>query len=508
MIKFRCNMDLRRIFLLVCCLACVRLPAADTLAVHTRWKQALWERARVADLAYLNPASRAGLYSRSFTELSVGGLLEYARMPACMETGGNDQSGQVAVNSFIHIPKGALWGAASYTNGRTDDVLFNETSDYELLYPYVMGDSVGGSLFGQAYRFSGGFSRRLGQWHVGAEGRCRAFQQYRQRDPRPSNLVTEIDASAGGARSFGGRYQLGLYLTASRYKQTNSLKFFNETGVPNVLHFTGLGTDYYRFRGSNYDTYYQGYRLGGGANLLPLGVAGWFAAADYGFWTFEKIISSLNELPMAAVCEHRGTLEIGYGRKSDSRMWQMGMSAMLRERIGRENIFGDATDNIYPQIAAMDMYRHRHLQAELSSLWGWCSLSGGMWTLHPHAGYRLDAETYAYPARAMRLQHVYAGLDASWTHVVRRWGFDTRAAGTFYLATSHELQMPETVTTWDAPVYRYYDMHARSYGLLSVQETVTYSWNPAFACFLKCRYAFGTDGGIVHAAMLSVGAMF
>ena len=502
-------MNVRPIFLLLCSVACVRLSAADSLAIHTRWKQALWERVQVPELACRNPATRAGLYSRALTELSVDGLLEYVQTPARMETGGNNRSGQVGVTSFRPIATGALWGAASYTNGRTDDVLFNETSDYELLYPYVMGDSAGGSLSGQTYRFSGGFSRRLGRWHVGAEGSCRAFQQYRQRDPRPSNLVTEIDVSVGAAHALGGRYQLGLYLTASRYKQTNELAFFNETGVPNVLHFTGLGTDYYRFRGSNYDTYYQGYRLGGGANLLPPGGAtGWFAAADYGFWTFEKIISSLNELPMAAVREHRGSLEVGYGRKSDSRLWQIGLSATLRERMGRENIFGDATDNVYPQITAMDMYGHRHLLAELFALWGRRAPSGCTWTLQPHAGYRLEAETYVYPARALRLQHAYAGLEASWTHVFRRWGFDTRAGGTYYLATNHELQMPETVTTWDTPVYRYYDMRARNYGQLSLQETVTYSWNPAFACFLKCRYAFGTDSGYVHTAVLSVGAMF
>ena len=146
------------------------------------------------------------------------------------------------------------------------------------------------------YRFSGGFAHTLkGGVTLGAFAGYNALLAYRTVDPRPRNLTSDLDFAAGMRWRW-----LGMALKAGKYKQTNVVKFYNETFQPTVYHATGLGTDYFRFRGSNTNTYYNGRNFGIQADaasaLGKITDAGIHVAYDY--FGFDKIISSLNELPM------------------------------------------------------------------------------------------------------------------------------------------------------------------------------------------------------------------
>ena len=106
-----------------------------------------------------------------------------------------------------------LWGNARYTTGKETGVVWNETADFELLYPYVMADSFGGDLSLQEYAFTGGYSGRAGKFTWGIEGSYRAALEYRNRDPRPKNIVSDLDFAGGGSVRLG-KYVVGISVMA------------------------------------------------------------------------------------------------------------------------------------------------------------------------------------------------------------------------------------------------------------------------------------------------------
>ena len=295
----------------LCCVASLgAVPTADTVPLLTRIGSARQPVLHFAVMPYENPAMQIDRYDATLTQLSVGGYYAHQKEAVQLQLGDGAAFGNVDAQAFVRKERFSLWGGAGYEIGKKLDVCFNETSDYELLYPYVMGDSVGGDLASQTYRFHGGFAYTIGQVLLGAEADFRAAFEYRQVDPRPLNIVSDFTMRIGAAMNLAEHYMMGMSLEAGRYKQTNELKFYNELGVPNVLHFTGLGTDYYRFRGSKYGTYYNGYNVGGGFQVNHKGKSGWKAGLTYDYTSVIKIISELNELPLTHLAVHDMAAEL------------------------------------------------------------------------------------------------------------------------------------------------------------------------------------------------------
>lgn len=213
---------------------------------------------------FQNPAMQSFHYQHSLNTLNVGYDYRHATTPKRLERGDGHRQAFVDVDAYLHKGKATLWGNAYYVNGSTRNVLYNETTDLELLYPYLMADSVGGKTSQEYYYFMGGFSYPLGKkWTIGAEGEYTARMEYRTRDPRPKNLTGDLRAKVGVSYLLSGLHSIGAAVTARKYKQTNELKLYNEVSVPTIYHLTGLGNDYYRFRGVNTSTYYKGYGVGG-----------------------------------------------------------------------------------------------------------------------------------------------------------------------------------------------------------------------------------------------------
>ena len=257
----------------------------------------------VATWRYGNPALMKDRFASSLTTIDAFWRYDSQQEARLIEEG--DGSNRAGIEAKAYVKKGSndIWGEAGYDFGQRRNVMLNESSDYQTVYPYVTADLVGGDLHEENYRFSGGFAHTLkGGVTLGAFAGYNALLAYRTVDPRPRNLTSDLDFAAGMRWRW-----LGVALKAGKYKQTNVVKFYNETFQPTVYHATGLGTDYFRFRGSNTNTYYNGRNFGIQADaasaLGKITDAGIHVAYDY--FGFDKIISSLNELPMASVAEHR-----------------------------------------------------------------------------------------------------------------------------------------------------------------------------------------------------------
>lgn len=234
--------------------------------------------------------------------------------------------------------------------------------------------------------------------------------EYRTRDPRPKNLTGDLRAKVGISYLLGGLHSIGAAVTARKYKQTNELKLYNEVSVPTIYHLTGLGNDYYRFRGVNTSTYYKGYGVGGMLTYSQKDQRGWFAQAEYEYTNIDKIISTLNELPMATLESDRFHGTVGYLMNDGHQYYGANLDGEIYRKFGTENIFGTAQDNIYPQIASAEFYTSAQSRIGMETFYqnvlSGKSSCGGKWKL-AYMGY---SEKYQEPYRRLRYAAVATSL--------------------------------------------------------------------------------------------------
>ena len=353
----------------------------------------------VASSAFENPAVRQWQMDVSISDVDVS----YAHVDNVVSQGANPQLGSgegvfsAGAQSYMKYKSSTLWGGASYDNGKQYDVVYNETADIGLIYPYVAADTIGGDIKLERYSFYGGYADHSGRWSWGGELRYTAGLYYRNVDPRPRNVTGLLDVKIGVGYRLLADYDLSAAFTLRRYTQSNDIDFKSEMGVDKIYHLTGLGNHYNRFAGLGLNAHYGGYRYGGILTLFPRGRKGVFATAEISRFSFDKVLRDLNELPMASVVHTRFSGQIGWLHPSRNADWAVIADFGTYRRHGTENIFGDPSSNIYPQIASLMMYADNAYSYSLSVLY--CYKWGGyrMW-MAPNAGYYHRRQIYRHPA--------------------------------------------------------------------------------------------------------------
>lgn len=123
------------------------LTAQQNDSTHTSLSARMWQTqmpsADFGAALYLNPAMQSYRYSASINRLQAGMDYSKASRPARLEDGTGSSTGYGCIDAYLHKGKATLWGNAVYRNGTTRNVRFSETTDYQLLYPYLMADTVG-----------------------------------------------------------------------------------------------------------------------------------------------------------------------------------------------------------------------------------------------------------------------------------------------------------------------------------------------------------------------------
>ena len=358
---------------------------------------------------YDNPALQYLHYDSSLNQISVDYEYSAKCNPLTVETGDGANLGIGKIEAYIRKQKNVLWGEARYSNGQIRDIRRNETSDYELVYPYVMADTIGGDLHVETYFFMGGFARTAGRWTVGAQGAYSASLSSRTTDPRPKNLTSDLHISFGASCRLNGLYAVGSALRGRKYQQTNELEIYNQTSSPTIYHLTGLGHDYYRFRGENMETYYNGYGWGGTVSLSPEAQrGGLYMVAAYDYLMIRKVLSALNELPLTQIKDDMLHLEAGYITHGMKNKFGAKTSLTYERRRGTENIFGSASNNIYPQISSAQMYRRNLSVVSVEGLYQHQQVKS-RYDCSVHVGYGSSKESYAEPYQEVRDNSFYAG---------------------------------------------------------------------------------------------------
>lgn len=469
---------------------------------------------------FRNTALRSFQDSLSQTEVSVGYDYRHATTPIRLEQGDGHSRAFAQVDAYLHKGKATLWGKAQYSNGSTRNVQFCETSDFELLYPYLMADTVGGKTQQECYHFLGGFAYPLGRrWHIGAEGAYTALMEYRTRDPRPKNLSGDLKAQLAVSYRLGNEhdgYMLGFAMDARKYKQTNEVKLYNEASVPTIYHLTGLGYDYYRFRGMNTSTYYKGYGVGGMLDWTRVNQRGWFVHAEYSFLDIDKIISTLNELPMANIKEYQEKVVFGYRVGNDRNIFGWNLAEEWIVRRGRENIFGTAQDNVYPQISTMAPYcldrarfstelAYRHIFPSKSEIAVRGTARWDGWEEWYEQG---DDD----PTRDMEGDAWVLGLHLSGKLNTRHWQWLAQLAGEYQINTFDYLNWKdENVNqTLLTPVLHYYDYLSNDRQFVTAQVEAGYTKDKRFTPFVRIGWNYAHYRVTAHQnqLMVAVGVKF
>jgi hypothetical protein len=387
------------------------VSVADTATVLAR--AALWQRGARLLFApsYDNPALRQWMFAASYSELSLSFCYDRQSEAYDPQLGDGSRVAAFDADAFIKSGSMTVWGSAAYRNGQQDNVLCNEASDAALVYPYFTTDEVGGDLATEQYAFAGGFGNMRGNWVWGGTLAYAAGLYYRDVDPRPRNVTGTLDASLGVAHRLCGDYYGGVSVSGRKYKQTDDVEFVSEMGSSILYHATGLGTHYSRFAGTGDAAYYDGYRYGATVNLYPRSGAGLIASAGFSRFTFDKVLTDLNHLPLCSVWHNAFTAQLGYAHHTDLHTAALALDYDFYRRHGKENIFGDATTSIYPKIGYLEMYADNSYGGTLTAIYEYHDAHRRLLSIQPAAGYSHRRQVYADPRREWLLNAVNARMD-------------------------------------------------------------------------------------------------
>lgn len=316
-------------------------------------------------------------------------------------------------NTVTKYKSSTLSGNAEYSNGRTRDIEWCENADASLVYPFFSADSEGGDMRSETYNFNGAYADHNADWAWGIALGYRAGLHYRNVDPRPRNVTGALTMNLGAGRRVAGPMMVAFSLNAMKYKQSNDIEFVSELGQSPVYHLTGLGTHYARFDGASNSAHYSGWRYGTQLDLFPLDMEGPRVSAAVSRFTFDKILNDLNNLPLNSAWHNTLSLRAGWAARS----WGAAATFDTYRRHGKENIFGDPSTSIYPQIGALELYADNSYSIGGE---GFLTLRDTSRTLSviPAVTYTHRRSIYLDPRREQLINDVAARLEIDGTWVI------------------------------------------------------------------------------------------
>lgn len=178
------------------------------------------------------PATRYYQHCTSLTRISLNGVYGKENEAALLQAGDGYLKGAADVSSWIKLSdRTRLWGNAATQPEKKPVSYGTKQQTSNCSTPTSWADSIGGDLSLQEYAFTGGYSGRAGKFTWGIEGSYRAALEYRNRDPRPKNIVSDLDFAGGGSVRLG-KYVVGISVLAQIYSQDNTLDFMPRWVAP------------------------------------------------------------------------------------------------------------------------------------------------------------------------------------------------------------------------------------------------------------------------------------
>ena len=398
-------------------------------------------------------ASNAAAIWRYPVSLSSIGLrldLRREQEAAVRAEGDGLTAGCFEAGSYMHLDsRSTVEAEASYTRGVKRNVLWNSTSDYDLLYPHVVADTVGGDLTSEQYAFAGGYAHRGDRFVWGAMASYRALHEFRQVDPRPRNITSDLSADVSGGFDLGSRY-VGVTAGVRVYRQNQQVDYYDTNGAnTSQIPMTGLGTYFDRYSGAGDGTTsytYKGSGYGVSLQSVPKDGCGWSAMAAYERFGFERLLRSGNKVPITAL--KRDTYSAVAAWRSPRSMveWGVELGAEYENRKGDENVIDNGALGVNNVLATFTMYDLRRGGVSLGGVVRFRNRAGYLF-VRPHVAWRSVREGYRYPQRSMSVSALVGGCDIGYRIRHGRWLADITAGGGYTHALASSLKLPVSVET-------------------------------------------------------------
>ncbi len=361
----------------------------------------------------INPANTLGARKQSITIFSL--LTKNNDTPNEIQQKGKGTHlwGTEARTLQILNPKTTVWGNASYTQGKNKQVLWNENADYDIIYPYVAADSVGGDMKFENYAFSGGYSKELNSFTIGISGSYKASLSYRDTDPRPKNTTAHFSMALGVNKMMFQKFKMGVYLNAEKYTQKHYLSFVSNQGFPMIYNMSGLGNYNELLSGKLRQAYYEGWSYGGGIQLFEAENRNWYLNIGIKKFNLDKLLTEYTDLTASKINEQQFTFSLGKLFNENRLLCGLFLDGSHTERKGTENLFLNENSRNYIRIGSVERYNHQITQAVFKGLLQMENNSVKS-SLVPFLGLIRENEKYNNPLSSIDLNRLVYGADYQW----------------------------------------------------------------------------------------------
>lgn len=434
-----------RIFILLLVIAgCTTINAQDVDSVNN-WHDVVVEHQallnEVHEISWRNPAMMESAYRHSLTHFYLTSDWLKKSAPFVLQKGTGHFMAAVKADSYIRLGDNtAVWGKASYTTGKNHDIKWNSVSDYDLLEPDILGDTIGGNTRSEIYVFEGGYSTHRGCWHLGGEMLFRAEQEYRKVDPRMRSIVSDLTLRAGAGYDIA-HYTLGFSFQGNIYRQTNSVDFYKPLGSIPEYQLMGLGEVYTRFSGDVNDLIFKGGGIKMQLDLTPgNGYSGIVANVWASQHSYERVARLLNSLPLTTLYNKELGIRVGwrYSGQLDYGLWT---DYQFNRRSSDQHLAGTSSSQIYPVIAHLTMYKNYIINTSINAIIG--HKGNTSWWVKASGGYAGNRQHFVSPRRTMKYGHVFGQVDGQVIHnASRSWTITTQLEGSYHACVNDYLLLP------------------------------------------------------------------
>lgn len=407
-------------FIFILLIVSIGSYAQDSIPVTDRLYNNLSPVTGFSFATYYNPGAKVYTLQQNLSDLGIGYETQTGDA-GLTQVGTAFDNYALKAESYTRKGKHHIWGKASYTKKHTDNIKWNESSDYYNIYPYVFADSIGGdNLTGEKYSFMGGYAQNLKKIAWGISLDYWALMEYRSVDPRPNNNTSNLVFNAGLNYKISDKYAVGGGFFLRKYKQTNSITFNNSLGRRTSLHhMTGLGSDAFLFANDETASLFNGKGYGTNLQILPINGKEFSATLAYENFSFEKQLNTKQNLGLSSVDEGKYISEITYLKQIGKHTFGAKAKAVYTDRQGTEGKFTKNGNDEYVEISSEKQYKNQQTAASLTLIYQYKDMKTS-WYAMPYIAYHNTDESHKATSRKMKVSKIGFGVNPGMTHFIKR----------------------------------------------------------------------------------------
>jgi len=430
-------------------------------------------------------------FNKSYAEMKMEYSYERSPQAVVQQDGRGVNQLEIQANAYHILDEHSkTWGNVSYTNSCIWDVQGTETSDYHLVAPYIMSDTIGGDMKAERYYFSAGYAWQTRHWTIGGELAYRALLAYRDIDPRPKNRVGHLHANVSMAYALPNTHLLSLHVGAQKYKQGCILGFNDPNKMVKEYHETGLGTVYSRFTGQNTSNDIQGQAYDFSLAYCPSLPSGIGAQMDWETMQLQKKLNGFNELPLTDLATNDYTLMAYYRKENKHNLWKIQTMIHILERKGTENIFGTDATTTYEKISERQYYDHHIYAYSLHGLYGWDTPQRHHYSIQTECIWEENAQTHTKNHNQLDYTWLKTNMVLTSKWALQKSSLQIQITGGVQWAIHSTYNIPRT--TWNRYRLKNYKIASKDQTRLSTQMRYDSPWNISQKqIFVVAKYQYG-----------------